>query len=135
MSFLGGIVDAVGSGLKSVVHAGEDVVGGALKVGEGVVHAGIDTIGDIAKNPLELLNPFAVIKDAGGNLVKDVVAEFNPSLIKNVGNAISTATQSGGGIGGLVNQVGNLANKVSSLADQLSKLNPDSPTYLADVTK
>src|SRR5258707_14922358 len=79
MSFLGGIVDSIGSGIKAAVNVGEDVLGGAVKVGEGVLHAGIDTVGDLVKNPLELLNPFAVLSDAGHNLVKDVVGEFAPA--------------------------------------------------------
>jgi hypothetical protein len=131
MSFLSGIGDAIGGAVKGIVHTAEDVVGAGLKVGEGVLHAGIDTVGDLVKNPLELLNPFAVLSDAGHNLIKDVAGEFCPSHAATVAGQAA----SGGGIGEVNNALGGLGNKINSLMDQLTKLDPNSPTYQADVAK
>jgi hypothetical protein len=91
MSWFSDAIDTVGHAASSVVDTAEDIAGTAVKVGEGFVGGAVS---DVIHNPLDLLNPFAVV--SGG--IKGAVGAFEHSPVANFpGNAWKDITKFLGG--------------------------------------
>src|SRR5258708_6782548 len=78
MSWFSDAVDTVSNAASSVVHTVEDVASTAVKAGEGFVEG---AVGDVIHNPLDLLNPFAVVSGGIKGAISNV--EGCPSQLIN----------------------------------------------------
>ena len=69
MSWFSDAVDSVGHAVSSVVDTAENIGGDVIKAGEGFVGGAVS---DVLHNPLDLLNPFAVVTSG----VKGAIGEL-----------------------------------------------------------
>jgi len=143
VSFLGDIVDKVGSAVSDVVHTVEDVASTAVKAGEGFIGGAVS---DVIHNPLDLLNPFAVvsggIKGAVGAFEHGPISAYPTDCWKDIGKWIKGGDDGLGDLGGssieavllklAQKERGRLADKVDQLKNLQAPGKDATPQQQAD---
>jgi hypothetical protein len=125
MSWFSDAVDTVSNAASSVVHTVEDVASTAVKAGEGFVQGAVS---DLIHNPLDILNPFAVVSGGVNGALQTIEGGNCPSHQSVIGTLKNPFTDISKLIGG--DSLGDLGG--SSIEAVLLKLAEKERGSLAD---
>ncbi len=99
MSFLGSIGDFASSAFHTVTNTAEDIAGTVVKGAEGAVEGAVS---DVIQNPLDIFNPFAVVKGAVSGAYSNIVGDSTTlkSPFTDIAHLFANSTTDTGGVAG-----------------------------------
>jgi len=131
MSFLGSIGDFASSAFHTVTNTAEDIAGTVVKGAEGAVEGAVS---DVIQNPLDIFNPFAVVKGAVSGAYSNIVGDSTTlkSPFTDIAQFFQNGTDAGGVAGNSITAILlSLASKerqqLAGKVDQLKNLQVPGP--------